>query len=220
MKRFAVIGLGQFGKRLAGDLTKAGQEVIAIDADRQLVEAVRDDVTLAVAMDAKDEHALRAQGVESVDVAVVCMGSDFESNVLTTAVLKQMGVSHVISRATSPTSARVLKQVGADAVINPEEESAERWIGKLLTPFLSRHELSEGISLVELPTPSDWVGKTLVDLKPRSELGVHVVALRRTEELDGQKKTTLHIPQPDQPMKEGEVLLLMGSQEKLQELAQ
>ncbi len=219
MARFAVIGLGQFGRRLARDLFRSGQEVIAIDGDRNLVNELRDEVTLAVTLDARDEQALRMQGVDQVDVAVVCMGNDFESNVLATAVLKQMGVERVISRATSQTAKRVLEQVGADAVVNPEEESAERWIGRLLTPFLSRHELGEGVSLVELPTPGDWVGKTLAQLRPRTELGVHVVAVRRTSHPNGVKQTTLHIPMPDQPMKEDEVLLLMGPEDALQRLA-
>ena len=121
MQRFAVIGLGRFGSRLAAGLASAGQEVIAIDLDERIVEQLRDRVTVAVAMDSTNEKALEAHGLDKVDAAVVCMGSAFEANALTTVILKQYGVERVISRAATPTSARILARIGADEVVNPED---------------------------------------------------------------------------------------------------
>src|SRR6056297_2976590 len=127
MERYAVIGLGRFGFRLAELLTQAGAEVIAIDRRRDLVDAIRDRVGLAVALDSTDEEALRTQGIDKVDVAVVGIGTDFEANVLSVVTLKQLGLQRVIARATTPIRAKILSRVGADDIVNPENESAERW---------------------------------------------------------------------------------------------
>ena len=115
MERFAVIGLGRFGSRLARNLAKSGAEVIAIDHDRQIVEELRDQVTLAIALDATDEQALKIQGVDQVDCAIVGIGHDFEANALTTALLKSLRIQKVISRAGSDMQAQILQRIGADA---------------------------------------------------------------------------------------------------------
>ena len=136
MERFAVIGLGRFGNRLARLLAGAGAEVIAIDNNRAVVELIRDDVTLAVCMNSTDSEALRSQGVDKVDVAVVGMGEAFEDNVMTTVLLKKLGVPRVVSRTTSQIRGDILRQVGADDVVNPERESAHRWYNLLLAPAI------------------------------------------------------------------------------------
>jgi len=162
MQQFAVIGLGRFGSRLALNLASAGQEVIAIDRKPEIVQGFRDRVTLAVALDATDEGALRSQGVAEVAAAVVGIGNDFEATVLSTVVLKHLGVKKVIARARSRTSARVLERIGADAVVLPEDESADRWADRLVSPqYLSQFELDQGYSIVELGTPSAWSVKPL-----------------------------------------------------------
>lgn len=99
MQKFAIIGLGRFGQRLARALTSAGAEVIAVDRDAALVERIRDQVTLAVRLDSTDADALRAQGAHDVDVAVVGIGEDFESAALTVATLKELRVKRIIARA-------------------------------------------------------------------------------------------------------------------------
>ena len=126
MKRFVVIGLGRFGRRLARELTEAGHEIIAIDTREALVERVRDEVALAVCLDATEPEALKSQGVDKVDAAVVAIGEDFEANALATATLKSLGVGRVISRASSDIQRRILDRIGADQVIFPEEEMAVR----------------------------------------------------------------------------------------------
>ena len=138
-ERFVVIGLGRYGSRLAVNLARAGAEVIAIDRNREVVEEMRDRVTLAVAMDSTDEQALRLQGVDKVGVAVVAIGHDFEANALTTVLLKHIGVKRVISRAGNPMQVRILSRIGADSVVNPEDETADRWSHKLLAPYLIDH---------------------------------------------------------------------------------
>jgi len=214
--RFAVIGLGQFGARLASNLASAGQEVIGIDKDPQLVEDIRDRVTLAVALDATDEQALRAQGVDNVDAAVVGVGTDFQAVTLTTVILKQMGVPRVISRATTPVTAKVLARIGADEIVMPEDESADRWTHKLVSPqFLNQFELDDGHSLVEMKTPGDWVGQTLAGLKLRAERGLHVVAIRSPS---SHGPGPIRMAGPIQPLKAGDTLMLMGRDEDLEKV--
>jgi trk system potassium uptake protein TrkA len=123
-RKFAVIGLGIFGVRVALTLMENQGEVIAIDKNRKPIEEIKDKVTVAVRLDATDEEALKLQGIDKVDVAVVCIGEDFESNLLTTVLLKRLGVKKVVSRASSPVQRQILDLVGADRVVSPEEEIA------------------------------------------------------------------------------------------------
>ncbi len=224
MERYAVIGLGRFGARLAQLLSEAGAEVIAVDRRRELVEGVRDLVTLAVCLDATDEQALKAQSIDKVDVAVVGIGAAFEESVLTTVLLRQLGVERVISRATSSIRGRILQQVGAHEIANPERESAERWTHKLLAPqIMERLELGDGYSLVQVAAPENFVGKTLADLDVRRKYRVTVVALRRTveETAPGGAKRSRHyvisVPMAESVIKEGDVLFLIGADEAIQE---
>lgn len=221
MDRYAIIGLGRFGYRLAVMLAEAGAEVIAIDRDRQFVEDIRDSVTLAIAMDGTDENALRAQGIDKVDVAVVGIGQDFEAAVLATVVLKQLGVPRVVSRATTDVRGEILRRVGADALVNPEEESAHRWTHRLLGPqVIEQIELAEGQSLVQVPVPLAWVNKTLEDLEVRRRFHVNVVAVRREvphAEPEGRAgtRTVIEVPLPSTLLQKGDVLVLIGDDEQI-----
>ncbi len=183
MDRFAVIGLGRFGSRLATKLAASGAEVIAIDRERSLVEELRDQVTLAIALDATDEAALKIQGVDQVDCAVVGIGHNFEANALTTVLLKSLRVKRVVSRAANDMQARILSRIGADGVVVPEEESADRWSHRLLTPFMIEHTpIGEGYALAQVTVPEAWQGKTLAELDLRRKHKVTVVAIKRKVE--------------------------------------
>jgi trk system potassium uptake protein TrkA len=149
MKRFRVIGLGRFGRRLAIALTEAGQEVIAVDLREELVERARDEVALAMTLDATDEAALRGQGVDQLDGAIVSIGEDFEANALATATLKVLGVRLVVSRASTEIQRRILASIGADQVVNPEEEMAVRLANQLVNPNVLEHlDLAQGHSQI------------------------------------------------------------------------
>lgn len=130
--KVTVVGMGLFGNALALDLARAGIEVIAIDNELGKLYGVRDEVALAVALDATDEKALRSQGVHNADVLVACIGNNFEANQLLVVLAKKMGIAKVIARAPSPNHARILTLLGADEVVLPEIEVAERMARKLL----------------------------------------------------------------------------------------
>lgn len=225
MDRFAVIGLGRFGRRLATSLAAAGAEVIAIDQRREIVEDVRDQVTLAIALDATDEQALKLQGVDQVDTAVVGIGHDFEANALATVILKTLRIKKVVSRAGNDMQARILSRIGADGVVNPEDESADRWSHRLLTPFIIEHvELGQGYALVQLPTPEPWRGKRLADLDLRTKQNVTIVAIKRrapsatptgAEEVE---ERVVDLPQPDSRLNPDDILVIAGFERALKKL--
>jgi len=214
--------LGRFGSRLATLLVDTGAEVIAIDKRRDLVEALRDRVTLAVCLDSTDEEALLSQGIDKVNVAIVGIGTAFEASALTTVILKQIGVPRVIARATTSVRAQILSRIGADDIVNPEQESAERWRNRLMAPaIMERIELAEGFSLVQVAAPEKFAGKTLVELNIRNKYNVNIVAIRRTtaeSDEEGIKRTrqfVLSIPMAETTIESGDILLLIGSNEAI-----
>jgi len=234
MKRFLVIGLGRFGCRLAKALTESGQEVIAVDVDQDLVERMRDEVALAVRLDATESEPLQSQDFGDVDAAIVSIGQDFESNVLATTTLKAMGVPRVISRASSEIQRRILKRVGADEVILPEEEIAERLASQLVNPnIVEALTLSEGHSLVQIKAPKAWHNKTLGDIDLRRKYEVNLVAIRRPvqpseknngkadkgdDEMAEAAEQVLDLPMAHTVIREGDILVLVGETESLQNL--
>jgi trk/ktr system potassium uptake protein len=220
MERFAVIGLGRFGKRLAMLLADAGAEVVAVDRDRETVESVRDNVTLAVCLNSTDAEAVRSQGIDKVNVAIVGMGDDFEDNVMTTVLLKKLGVARVISRATTQIRAEILRQVGADDVVNPEQESAHRWFNLLMAPaIVTQFELGEGYSLAQVVAAERFHGKTLGELSLRQKYNVTVVAIQRRQPADGEEgsedQPVITLPMGDTVIKPGDLLTLVGNDEAM-----
>lgn len=219
MERFAVIGLGRFGKRLAKLLADAGAEVIAVDIDRELVDEVRDDVALAVCLNSTDVEALRSQGINKVDIAIVGMGDAFEDAVMTTVLLKQLGVARVITRAATGIRGSILRRVGADDVVNPERESAHRWCNQLLAPtIVTQFELGEGYSLAQVVAPESFYGKTLAELALRQKHNVSVVAIRRkasAEEFDEEREAVVSLPAAETAIEPGDLLLLVGNDEAM-----
>jgi trk system potassium uptake protein TrkA len=225
MERFAVIGLGRFGTRLATLLADAGAEVLAVDCDKGRVEAISERVTLAVCLDSTDEEALRAQDIDKVDVAIVGIGSAFEAAVLTTVTLKQLGVPQVIARATTGIRGQILLRIGADDIVNPEKESAERWRGRLLAPaILERVALAEGHSLAQVAAPQSFVGKTLQELDFAKKYKLLVVAIRRSvPSREGKAKEAgrpviVSPPGPDALIQAGDVLVVIGSDDAVEAL--
>ena len=217
MQSFAIIGLGRFGMMLARTLSRAGREVIAIDTDRDLVEAVQNDVTVAVRLDATDERALRGQGIDKVDCAVISIGETFESNILATALLKSVGVKWVIARAATPIRQKILRHVGADQIISPEDESAVRLAQRLIAPnIIDFLEIGEGVSMVQMRAPKKFHNKKLVELGLREKYSVNLVAIKKKVTLtskSGQEiieEKILDIPKPTDVIEPDDVLILMG----------
>lgn len=223
MKRFAVIGLGRFGKKLAIALSMSGAEVIAIDRDRTVVEQIRDQVSHVVRLDSTDEDALKAQGVGKVDVAIVGMGQGgraFESAIMTVVSLKAMGVKQILARAQSLTAGEVFSAVGATEVVYPEIETAQRWAYKLIAPQIGEKiDFAPGYSLASVTAPASFHDKTVKELQLRQKYNVNLVAVKRGEE-GGEKENIINVPMPDTIIYAGDVLMVAGSDKDLVTLPQ
>ena len=180
MKSYLVIGLGRFGSQLSRALCRQGCEVLAMDVSAELVSQFSNDVTHAVVGDGQDKEVLRALGAKEFDCGIVAIGDDLAASVLVTMNLKELGVPQVICKAHDETHRRVLEKLGADRVVIPEQEQAER-----LARSLSSHnvldyiELSEEYGIIEVPAPNGWSGKSLKELNVRAKLGLNILAIRR-----------------------------------------
>jgi len=228
MKRFAVIGLGRFGRKLAIALAMSGAEVVAIDRNREEIEIISDQVSHAVRLDSTDEEALKAQGVDKCDVAIIGIGQGtgrgFESAVLTVVNLRQIGVKQIYARAEDLIAGEVFSKVGATEVIYPEIESAQRWAYKLIAPQIGEKiDFAPGYSLARVKAPASFHGKTVMDLQLRQKYNVNLVLIKRGENSKTKKREKggiVNVPMPDTVVYEGDILMVAGSDVDLAKLPQ
>lgn len=214
MKSFAVIGLGRFGRSLALRLASLGNEVLAIDYDMENVQAVADSVTHAVQTDALDESALKALGITEFDCILVTISEKVESSILITSMLKGLGVKYVVSKAVTELHAKVLKQVGADKVVFPDKDMAEKLAQNLTaTSILDYIDLSDKYSIVEVEAPKTFFGKSLKQLNIRAVYGVNVVAIKKRYSDDINVS-----PLPDYVFVENDILVVIGTNEDINKL--
>ena len=185
MKSYIVIGLGRFGSYVARQLYSLGCEVLAMDVRPELVQQISNDVTHAVVGDAQDKEVLKALGVRNLDCAVLAIGDDLAASVLCTMNLKELGVPYLVCKAHDEVHQNVLEKLGADQVVIPEQENGVRLARSLSNPNLLDYiELSDEYSIVEMPAPAAWCGKTLKDLNVRAKLGANIIAIRREGKLN------------------------------------
>ena len=195
-RTFAVIGLGRFGAAMATTLSQLGHEVIGIDGSDDRVTALADQVSQTVRLDATDERALRASGIQDVDVAVVSIGEN------------------IVAKAVTPLHGRILEKLGVTRVVFPEREMAVRLAHSLVIPnVLDYIELSGDFSIVEVPSPAEFFGKTLREIGLRARFGLTTIAIKRANTRPGE--VAMVSPGPDDVVHPGDVLALLGSNEKL-----
>jgi trk system potassium uptake protein TrkA len=217
-RTFAVIGLGRFGSAVASTLAELGQEVIGVDSDEERVQEMADLVNHAVAIDAVDLKALRQAGVQDVDVAIISIGENIESSLLVVMQVKELGVKEVIAKAVTPLHGKILQKLGVTRVVYPEREMAMRIAHSLVVPnVLDYIELSRDVSIVELPAPAEFLGKTLRDLALRQRFGLTLIAIKRRSGT-GDGELTNVAPGPDDHIFEGDVLSLLGDNDRLSQL--
>ena len=185
MKSYIVIGLGRFGSRAAKRLYEQGCEVLAIDRNPDLVQAVSNLVTQAVVADARDKEVLRVLGAKDFECAIVAIGDNLADSVLATMNLKELGVPYIVCKASDETHRQVLMKLGADQVVIPEQEHADRLAKNLSSPnVLDYIELSDEYGIIEIPAPKDWVGKSLKELNVRAKLGVNIIAVEKGRKIN------------------------------------
>lgn len=212
MKQFAVIGLGRFGESLALTLSRMGYNVLAVDTSEEKINNIMDRVTHAVQVDAMDEQALKALGIRNFDVVIVAIGQDVQSNILITVMLKDLGVKKVVSKANTDLHGRVLERVGADKVVFPERDMGMRVAQALVSKnIMDQINLSPDYSIIEMMAPDGFSGKTLAEGALRLKHGVTVLAIRRGNDV-------IISPGAKQVMKDGDVLVIVGRNNKLRDL--
>ncbi len=217
-KQFGVIGLGRFGSAMATTLTELGHDVIGVDGDEQRVHRLADVITHAMQLDATDATALRAAGIHEVDVAVVSIGENIESSLLVVMQLRELGVQTVVAKAVTPLHGRILEKLGVSRVIFPEREMAIRVAHSLVMPnAIDYIELSRDFSIVELPAPASFVDRSLKQLELRPRFGLTLIAIKRRT--DGSDVVMTNIaPSADELIRKGDVLAILGSNDRLNQL--
>ena len=185
MKSYIVIGLGRFGSQAAKRLYELGCEVLASAPTRELGQPIPNQVTQAVVADARDKEVLRALGAKDFACAIVAIGGDLADSVLATMNLKELGVPYIVCKASDETHRQVLLKLGADRVVIPEQEQADRLAKNLSSPnVLDYIELSEEYGIIEIPAPKAWVGKSLKELNVRAKLGVNIIAVEKGRKIN------------------------------------
>lgn len=225
-KKFAVIGLGKFGFKLVEELSKMGLEVIAIDSDSSAVEKIRNIASESLILDAVDKEALEKSGVKEVDCVIVGMGKDMETNILVTTILKELEVKEIIARAENPLHAKILKRVGADRVVFPEEDMAVRLAHAIHFPGVQEYiDLKGPWDLAELKVAKKGklVGRKIADIRGEPEEGIDILMVEREKgkifdhEIKEEREERENIfPKDDYQIRENDILILFGRPENLE----
>ena len=209
---YAVFGLGRYGTAVARELVANGMEVIAVDTDQRIVNAVADDLPICKCADITDPEVIRQLGIGNVDVVIVAMANNLEASVMTVTLCKEAGVPTVIAKCANEMHQKILTRVGADKVVFPENESGIRLAKNLLSSgFVDMVSLAKNVSMIELDVKPEWMGKNLIELNLRKKYSVNVVALRKGDAV------SVDID-PHAALLESDKLIVIANTEKLAKL--
>lgn len=209
---YGIIGLGRFGSALASHLAEAGKEIMVLDGSEEKVRKMRVFTEHAYVVRDLQKETLQETGIQNCDTVIVCIGDQVDTSILTTLNVINLGVPKVISKANSPEHGEILEKIGAQ-VVYPERDMAIR----LAKRIVSRHvfnifELSADTDISELKLGSRLDGTTVQEAQLRNRFGVNIIALNRGDTLSTEIR-------PEEVLKEGDVLVLVGNREKIRELA-
>lgn len=213
-KTYAVFGLGRYGRAVARELVQSGVEVLAVDKNEAIVNALGAEFPYCKCADVSDAEVLKQLGIANVDVVIIAMASSLEASVMATMLCKEAGVPLVVAKCASEMDCKILGKVGADRVFFPEKESGTRLAKNLLSSgFVDIIELTNDVSMIEMDVKAEWVGKNLLELNLRRKYGINVVAI-----LQG-KNVTINID-PEKPLTSSMELVVIVQTSKLSKLKQ
>ena len=219
MKRIGIIGSGRFGEALIDSLSEKGAEMLLIDLSHERVQFFADLVTKAVQGDATNARTLKEAGFDTCDVVVICIGNNMEGSIMAAVNCKDLGVPTVVAKAVSDLHGKVLKRVGADIVVYPDRDRAQRLARSLLSRSpIDLFEITDGVSVAEVIPPDDLVGRTLIEGNVRQKFGVTVLAIRRAAE-DPRLPRKVIITTGSEKILKDDRLLVFGSDIRIDELA-
>lgn len=214
--KFAVIGIGQFGRAIAKVLSSRGAEVLAIDSDLDIINDFSDEVAYAVALDATDKKALLSQSIEEFDAVVVAIGSDFEKRLLCSSLLLDLKVKRVITRANGENQRLILEKMGVKEILSPEEEVGIIVAERLLNPsIVSYLQLPDDHRIVEVISPKNCINRTFGDIDLRDKYKLSLVTVKKEINFikDGREVSEHHItgvPDSKQVLEATDRLLIFG----------
>ncbi|WP_347860714.1 TrkA family potassium uptake protein [Salimicrobium sp. PL1-032A] len=206
MKReFAVVGLGRFGGSICRELSQEGMNVLAIDTDEDKVNEFKDIASHAVIADSTDEGVLKELGIRNIDHVIVAIGDNIHASILTTLILKELGIKTLTVKAQNDYHEKVLNKIGADHVVHPERDMGRRIAHNIISNnILDYIELSDDHSVVEVKAGSKMSGKSLIDLDIRAQYGCNVVAIKRDRDI-------IVSPMATEKIVESDVLIVIGA---------
>lgn len=214
--RFAVFGIGRYGKQIALSLASKGAEVLTFDTNAHRSEGIKDDVALAVTLDSTDIRALQAQNVQDMDAAIVAIGENFEATVLTALNLLDLGVPRVIVRSNGDHQKRILTSLGIQEILTPESEVASIVSERLIHPNIGGFlELPDDYEIAEIHAPQNCIGRTLgsIDLTNRYELRLITIRRKFAAEKEGEaeQEHIIGVPKADMVIEDTDTLVVFGS---------
>ena len=214
MKRFVVIGLGNFGFYAAKALYEDGNEVLAIDVDKGRVQAIDAHCTEAIVLDATDKESVKALGLESVDGVIVSTGTKISISILICLYLQEIGAKKILAKALDDDHAKILKRVGATQIIHPERDMAVRISRGLSRPnVLDFIPLADEFDLVQVGPPREFIGKNLKDLNLRAKYNVHIIAIKELV-----PENFILVPPASFVIKDSDILIMLGKTEDIRRI--
>ncbi len=184
MKSILVIGMGRFGRHLANKMQQLGNEIMVVDIDSELIESIADRYDNSYIGNCNNEAVIEALDVKNFDLCFVCIGEDFESSLMATSLLKKNGAKHVIAKSNQSIQEELLLKIGADEVVYPEREIAE----KLAVRYNSKNifdyvKLTSEFSIYEIPILKSWQGKAVCDININRKFKVNIIAIKNGNNL-------------------------------------
>ena len=178
-KSIAVLGLGKYGCSLAKSLYNMGEDVLVADRDESLIRDISSNVTSAVCANLENEDEVLALGLQNMDIVITAMGGNIAASIMCVAIAKEKGVKTVISKASSQRMGKILDRVGADKIIDPEQEGGVRSARILASKSIHDYfELDDNLCMVELQPRTTWIGKSLIELDLRKKHNMNVAAIK------------------------------------------
>lgn len=204
-KEFVVIGLGRFGGSVCRTLSEQGMEVLAIDINEDKVNEYASIASQAVVADSTDENVLKSLGIRNFDHVIVAIGDNIQASILTTLILKELGVEKITVKATNDYHEKVLKKIGADHIVHPERDMGERIANNMISNnVLDYLELSDRHSIVEIVANERLHGHSLLELDIRAKYGINIVAIKRNNDI-------IVSPLASEVIYEGDILIVIGA---------